>query len=108
MNKLPQSVAALSEVTESVEMFQRRRVIWAAEELQNQELPIQVWRLRRLAGLPDKCTAKVEGLLRKTANQLRLVVDHQPIMRNPASLPGGDGQSGSSHPALKRSGTSSR
>lgn len=107
MHKLPQCVRLLSEVTENVEQVQSRRVIWAAEELQNQELPIQVWRLRRLAGLPDQCTANVEDLLIKTANQLRLVVDNRLRIRTPVSLPGGDGRSCSSHPTLKRSGTSS-
>ncbi len=77
LHKLPLSVAVIVEVTETVEDFQVRRVVWAAEELQRQEIPIQVWRLRRLAGLPDQCTAKVEGLLLETASQVRLVVDSQ-------------------------------
>lgn len=70
LQKLPLCVALLAQVTESVEDFQCRRVIWAAEELLKQELPIQVWRLRRLAGLPELCTAKVEDLLIVTANQV--------------------------------------
>jgi hypothetical protein len=75
LQKLPLCVALLAQVTESVEDFQGRRVIWAAEELLKQELPIQVWRLRRLAGLPDQCTAKVEDLLSETANQIRPALD---------------------------------
>ena len=75
LNKLPLCVAALAQVTENVEDFQCRRVIWAAEELLEQGLPIQVWRLRRLAGLPDRCTSKVEDLLLETANQVWPVSD---------------------------------
>lgn len=75
VRKLPRCAAVLSEVVESVEEFQCRRVIWAAEELLKQELPIQVWRLRRLAGLPVQCTKKVERLLIETANQIRPALD---------------------------------
>lgn len=63
LHKLPLCVAVLAELTESVEDFRCRRVIWAAEELQKQGLPIQVWRLRRLAGLPDQCTSNVENVM---------------------------------------------
>ena len=69
LQKLPVCVAVLSEVTESVEDFQCRRVSWAAEKLLKQGLPIQVWRLRRLAGLPDECTAKVESLILEIADE---------------------------------------
>lgn len=70
--KLPLCVAVLSEVTESVEEFQCRRVIWAAEELLKQGLPISVWRLRRLAALRDQCAAKVESLLIAVVNDFPL------------------------------------
>jgi hypothetical protein len=75
LQKLPMCVAVLSEVTESVEDFQCRRVIWAAKELLKQELPVQVWRLRRLAGLPDRCTAKLEGILVETGKPDSPAVD---------------------------------
>lgn len=71
LQKLPLCVTVLSEVTESVEEFQCRRVIWAAEELLNQGLPISVWRLRRLAALRDQCTAKVESLMIAVANDFQ-------------------------------------
>jgi hypothetical protein len=70
MHKLPMCAAVLSEVNESVEEFQQRRVIWAAQELLKRDLQIQVWRLRRLTGLPDQCTAKVESLLIETASRV--------------------------------------
>ena len=69
LHKLPLCVAVLKELTESVEDFQCRRVIWAVKELQNRGLPIQAWRLRRLAGLLDHCTTKVEGLLIETTSE---------------------------------------
>jgi hypothetical protein len=69
LHKLPWCVAVLSEETESVEEFQCRRAMWAAAELQKQYLPIQVWRLRRLAGLPDQSTARVESLLIELASE---------------------------------------
>ncbi len=74
MRKLTRCAAVLSEVVESVEEFQCRRVIWAAEELLKQEFPIQVWRLRRLAGLPDQCTVNVETLLMEVAGNSQLLL----------------------------------
>jgi hypothetical protein len=68
LRKLPLCRFALAEVTESIEDFQYRRIVWAAEVLRRQEQPIQVWRLRRLAALRDQCAPKVEKLLVKTAN----------------------------------------
>lgn len=75
LQKLPLCVAVLARLTESVEDFQCRRVIWAAEELQKLKLPIQVWRLRRLAGLAPNCIANVEDLLTKTASEVRPTLD---------------------------------
>jgi len=40
LHKLPLCRIALAEVTESVEGFQYRRVVWAAAELHRQEEPI--------------------------------------------------------------------
>jgi hypothetical protein len=87
--KLPRCAVALSEVVESVEEFQCRRVIWAAEELLKQELPIQVWRLRRLAGLPDQCTVNVETLLMEVAgnNQLLLLEARTKISSHRSASP---------------------
>ena len=76
LHKLPQCASVLAQLTEPVEDFQCRRVAWAAEELLMQVLPVQVWRLRRLAGLPDQCTAKVERLLIQTAEQIQPASDN--------------------------------
>jgi hypothetical protein len=69
LHKLPRCRARLSDVIESIEDFQCRRVIWAAEELRRQRLPIQAWRIRRLANLGNRCASKVEKLLSRSANE---------------------------------------
>lgn len=68
LHKLPLCRIALTELTESVDDFYYRRIIWAAAELWRQEQPIKVWRLRRLAALPNLCTHKIESLLRRLEN----------------------------------------
>ena len=70
LHKLPMCVLALAELTERLDDYQRRRIVWEAEELRRLEQPIQAWRLRRLAGLPDKCTPRVESSLWETACDL--------------------------------------
>lgn len=69
LTKLPLCAAALEELTEPLETFQCRRVAWAVEELHRQALPIAVWRLRRLAGLRDRCAPSVEAALRAAENK---------------------------------------
>jgi hypothetical protein len=70
LHKLPLCVTALAELTESVDDFQCRRIVWAAGELQQQEQPLRLLRLRRMAGLPDQCAPAVESLLRKTESDV--------------------------------------
>jgi hypothetical protein len=70
LHKLPRCVTTLPEVTESVNDFRCRRIVWAAAELQQQEQPFRVWRLRRLAGLPDHCAPIVESCLRKAVHDI--------------------------------------
>ncbi len=67
--KLPLCAAALAELAESVEEFQCRRITWAAEELRQEDKPVQVWRLRRLAGLPDRCAPGVEAVMLATEDR---------------------------------------
>jgi hypothetical protein len=70
LHKLPLCVLALAELTESLDDYQCRRIVWAAEEMRRLEQPVQAWRLRRLAGLPDKCTPKVESSIWMAASGL--------------------------------------
>lgn len=62
--KLPETVAALAEVTESVESFRLRRVSWARHELEAAGTTAPLWKVRRLAGLPECASPAVEDALR--------------------------------------------
>lgn len=67
LNRLPLTAIALTELLESTEEFQCRRIIWAAEELRRREQPISVRRLYDLTGLRSSICARAKSLLRKTA-----------------------------------------
>lgn len=62
--KLPMTADALANELETVEQFRLRRVAWAANELRRKGLPLKPWRLRRLAGLPEKTSPVVESALK--------------------------------------------
>jgi hypothetical protein len=71
LHKLPLCVIALAELKESVEGFQCRRIVWAAEVLRRQEQPIQVWRLRGLTHLQrNYCSPEVNDFLMKTVSEM--------------------------------------
>lgn len=69
LHKLPLCANVLEEITENEEDFQRRRVAWADAELRRLGLPVQAWRLRRLAGLPEPCATGVEAALFAAQNR---------------------------------------
>ncbi|CAO3417840.1 TnsD family Tn7-like transposition protein [Azospirillum doebereinerae] len=58
--KLPETLTVLSLVAESVESFQLRRIAWAREILEQSDGPAPTWKIRRLAGLPDRASDRVE------------------------------------------------
>lgn len=62
--KLPEAVATMAAITESVEAFQIRRVSWATQEIEKLDRFAPVWRIRRLAGLPERASAAVEVALK--------------------------------------------
>jgi hypothetical protein len=68
--KLPQSISTITELAESTDDFRCRRIVWAAEQLKRLDLTFTVTHLRRVAGLPGKCTRDVEEFLRCTADGL--------------------------------------
>jgi hypothetical protein len=70
LHKLPLCTIALADLTESLEKFQRRRITWAAQELQKREAPISVSRLRRLIHLKTDRSQEIEALLRETAGEI--------------------------------------
>jgi hypothetical protein len=55
--KLPQTAAAFKAAAGTAYEFHLRRLTWAIAELERQGLPMQFWRLRRLAGLGGKRTS---------------------------------------------------
>ncbi|MBT3072197.1 TnsD family transposase [Rhodomicrobium sp. Az07] len=61
--KLPRTIEALGQVVETLEDFRLRRVFWAAAALEREGLPVQAWRIRRLAGLPAEVSMRVEEAL---------------------------------------------
>ncbi len=61
--KLPLCARELTKLAESVETFQCRRIAWAVDELHRLDKPVTAWRLRRMAGLHDRCAPVVEAAL---------------------------------------------
>lgn len=71
--KLPQTEKYLKSVVESVEKFQKRRVIWATKELIGENKSIVPWRIKKKAGL-GKCSEEINHYIdklieRKVANK---------------------------------------
>jgi hypothetical protein len=67
LHHLPLSAEVLSELLETVEESQCRRIVWAAEDLRRQGQPISLRRLCDLAGVKWRCAPVIKNLLRKTA-----------------------------------------
>ncbi|MDJ0632624.1 MAG: TnsD family transposase [Xenococcaceae cyanobacterium MO_188.B29] len=65
LDKLPQTIAYLESVTETVEDFQIRRVEWAVKELDKQGEEIRSWKILRLSGLRGDCSERVREYLEK-------------------------------------------
>lgn len=61
--KLPESMACVQGVVESVEQFQRRRASWVIREMDRADEPLQVWRILRKSGLTGKHADLVKALL---------------------------------------------
>ena len=61
--KLPESMACVRGMVESVEQFQRRRVSWMIVEMDRADEPLQVWRVLRKSGLTGKHADLVRALL---------------------------------------------
>jgi len=63
LQHLPLSASSLSELLESTEEFQSRRIIWAVEELRRRDQPMTIRRLLALAGLSWKRAPDVKHFL---------------------------------------------
>ena len=65
LDKLPQTKIYLESVVETVEDFQIRRIKWAVEELDRQGEEVMEWKILKLAGLRESCSAKVRQYLER-------------------------------------------
>ena len=61
--KLPQTLAVLAEVRESVEAFQLRRIAWVRDVLDRSGEPASPWKVRRLARLSNRVSEAVNQAL---------------------------------------------
>lgn len=66
IHKLPKVHFILSEVTETIEDFQMRRVIWAAKQLRFEEEQIKAWKIKKLAGLGGNLSPIIERIIQAT------------------------------------------
>lgn len=62
-SKLPETLAVLASLTESVEAFQRRRIAWAKQTLEQSEGSAPAWKIHRLAKLPSRLSPAVRQAL---------------------------------------------
>ena len=62
-DKLPLSMKRLQQVEESVEMFQIRRIFRVVQYMQEHEIPIVEWRIRRMAALRQRLHPDVESAI---------------------------------------------
>jgi hypothetical protein len=63
LDKLPLTRTYLSEVVESVETFQNRRIQWALDELDRRGEEVRTWKVMRLAGLREEEFDRVERVV---------------------------------------------
>lgn len=62
-SKLPETLAVLASITESVEAFQQRRIAWARQTLELSEGSAPAWKIHRLAKLPTRLSPTVRQAL---------------------------------------------
>ncbi|MEC4986852.1 MAG: TnsD family transposase [Oscillatoria sp. PMC 1076.18] len=63
LDKLPLTQAYLSEVVESVEVFQNRRINWAIKEINRRGEEVKTWKVMRLAGMNKHEFERVEKMV---------------------------------------------
>lgn len=66
INKLPKVQFIFSEVAETIEEFQKRRIIWAAEQLIRKGEPMKAWRIKKIAGLNSNLSPVIERAIQTT------------------------------------------
>lgn len=69
LDKLAHTKRYLEEVLETVEDFQVRRVRWVVQQLEKENIPLTIWRIKQRAALGTK------PLLPKVENEIEQWVD---------------------------------
>lgn len=62
-NKLPKAMRLISESEESLEDFQKRRVLFVMEQMQKEGMPIIQWRVYKKAGLTSEVSDEVKRFI---------------------------------------------
>lgn len=64
LQKLPLCTKTLIDYQESADEYYRRRISWAIMELRLRGDPLKTWKIRDLAGAPNRCCQDIEDMLR--------------------------------------------
>jgi len=70
LNKLPKTNYFLSDIVETVEDFQKRRIIWVALTLKKNCDSIKPWKIKRVAGLKSNLSADLEIFINRVINTI--------------------------------------
>ena len=62
LNNLPHTSKYLSSILESVEDYQKRRIIWAVKVLDLRNKPLIEWRVKKIAGI-GKCSKEINSFI---------------------------------------------
>jgi hypothetical protein len=65
LSKLPKSKRMLKWAVETTESFQMRRIVWAKNQLEQSGMPVDGWRIARLAGIKPKSYALISQYLQQ-------------------------------------------
>lgn len=65
INKLPITKFILEDVTESTEEFQKRRIVWAVEQLILRGDSLDSWKIKKLAGLKTDVSSDIKDSIKK-------------------------------------------
>lgn len=68
LDKLPDTKNYLRQNIESIEEFQRRRVVWATRSLINSDQLIMKWKIIRMAGLKNKNLPGIDSIIQNELN----------------------------------------
>lgn len=70
IENLPRTNFILNESTESIEEFQKRRVVWVVNQLKSQGESLDIWKIKRLAGLKNNVSSEILNTIEKIKETL--------------------------------------